>query len=211
MRRARAAHVAAVEAVYERLAPFYDLIYGVLLDHGRRSAIERLAPKPGEAILEVGVGTALSALCYPPSSRVTAIDLSAPMLERARVRLERRGCRHVRLCRMDAARLAFTDGQFDAVYAPYVLNVVPDPIAVAREMLRVCRPDGRLVLLNHFDHAAVPRRGVNRFVGRLAVRISGVDWHLDLDRFLAATRLVAVSIEPVNVPPVSSVVVCRRR
>jgi phosphatidylethanolamine/phosphatidyl-N-methylethanolamine N-methyltransferase len=200
-----------VEAVYERLAPFYDLIYGVLLDHGRRSAIERLAPKPGEAILEVGVGTALSALCYPPSSRVTAIDLSAPMLERARVRLERRGCRHVRLCRMDAARLAFTDGQFDAVYAPYVLNVVPDPIAVAREMLRVCRPDGRLVLLNHFDHAAVPRRGVNRFVGRLAVRISGVDWHLDLDRFLAATRLVAVSIEPVNVPPVSSVVVCRRR
>ena len=209
MRRARA-RIAAVEAVYERLAPFYDLIYGVLLDHGRRSAIERLAPKAGEAILEVGVGTALSALRYPPSSRVTAIDLSAPMLERARTRLERRGCRHVRLCRMDAARLAFADGEFDAVYAPYVLNVVPDPVAVAREMLRVCRPDGRLVLLNHFDHSAIPRRGVNRFVGRLAVRISGVDWHLDLERFLAATRLVAVSIEPVNVPPVSSVVVCRR-
>src|SRR5215471_19206738 len=94
MRRARA-RIAAVEAVYERLAPFYDLIYGVLLDHGRRSAIERLAPKAGEAILEVGVGTALSALRYPPSSRVTAIDLSAPMLERARARLERRGCRHV--------------------------------------------------------------------------------------------------------------------
>src|SRR5262249_26691396 len=210
MRRAGTARAAAVEAVYERLAPFYDVIYGVLLDHGRRSAIERLAPEPRRAILEVGVGTALSALRYPPDCQVTAIDLSAPMLQRARARLERRGCGHVRLCRMDAARLAFADARFDAVYAPYVLNVVPDPVAVAREMLRVCRPDGRLVLLNHFDHALVPRRAINRFVGRLAVRISGVDWHLDLERFLAATRLVAVSVEPVNVPPVSTVVVCRR-
>src|SRR5262249_34805520 len=209
MTRRRSAQV-TVDAVYQRLAPVYDVIYGALLHPGRKSAIARLAPMAGESILEVGVGTGLSALRYPPTCRVAAIDVSAPMLERARVRLERRGCRHVRLCRMDAERLAFRDRQFHAVYAPYVLNVVPDPIAVVREMLRVCRPDARLVLLNHFDHAACPRPLWMRAAGRLAVWISGADWHLNLDRVLAATALTAESIEPVNLPPVSSVVVCRR-
>jgi phosphatidylethanolamine/phosphatidyl-N-methylethanolamine N-methyltransferase len=199
-----------VETLYQRLAPFYDVIYGALLQHGRKSAVERLAPQPGESILEVGVGTGLSAVLYPADCRVVAIDVSSPMLERARQRLDRRGCGHVRLCRMDAGRLAFADAQFDAVYAPYVLNVVPDPLAVAHEMLRVCRPDGRIVLLNHFDGAGRPARGVNRLAGRLAFRFSGADWHLNLDRLLSATKLTAVSIEPVNVPPVSSVVVCRR-
>jgi phosphatidylethanolamine/phosphatidyl-N-methylethanolamine N-methyltransferase len=199
-----------MEPIYTGLAPLYDVIYGALLQHGRRSAIDRLAPQPGEAILEVGVGTGLSALHYPPDCSVTAIDLSAPMLQRARTRLLRRGCTHVRLCRMDANRLAFGDARFDAVYAPYVLNVVPDPEAVVHEMLRVCRPHGRLVLLNHFDHDSTPRHIWSRLAGRLAVWISGVDWHLDLKQLLAATRLTAISVEPVNLPPVSSVVVCRR-
>ena len=200
----------AVDAVYERLAPVYDVIYGALLHPGRKSAIARLAPTAGESILEVGVGTGLSALRYPPTCRVTAIDVSTAMLGRARARLERRGCRHVRLSRMDAGHLAFRDHQFHAVYAPYVLNVVPDPIAVVREMLRVCRPDGRLVLLNHFDHDDGPRPLWMRAAGRLAVWVTGADWHLNLDRVLAATALTAESIEPVNLPPVSSVVVCRR-
>jgi phosphatidylethanolamine/phosphatidyl-N-methylethanolamine N-methyltransferase len=199
-----------VEAVYKRLAPFYDVIYGALLHHGRQSAIGRLSPRPGESILEIGVGTGLSALHYPSECRVVAIDVSAPMLERAQARLERKQCHHVRLARMDAGHLAFGNGVFDAVYAPYVLNVVPDPVAVVREMRRVCRPDGRMVLLNHFDHAASPGQAVNRLAGRLAVLISGADWHLNLDGLLSATKLVAVSVDAVNLPPVSSVVVCRR-
>jgi phosphatidylethanolamine/phosphatidyl-N-methylethanolamine N-methyltransferase len=199
-----------MDAIYTNLAPLYDVIYGALLHQGRRSAIERLAPQPGESILEVGVGTGLSAVRYPRDCRVTAIDLSADMLKRARTRLTKQRCDHVRLCRMDAARLGFADAQFDAVYAPYVLNVVADPEAVVREMLRVCRTEARLVLLNHFDHDQVPRHVWSRIAGRLAVKISGVDWHLSLERLLAATNLTAVSVEAVNVPPVSSLVVCRR-
>jgi len=197
----------AVQSVYARLAPFYDIIYGATLEHGRRRAMRQLAPQPGDSILEVGVGTGLSALLYPRECRVAAIDLSAPMLARARTRLERHRAAHVRLCRMDAGRLAFRDGQFDAVYAPYVLNVVPDPIHVAREMRRVCRPNGRIVLLNHFDFVSASR--VDRLVGQVARFVSGVDWHLDLHAFLREVDLVAVSTEAVNVPPVSSVVVCR--
>jgi phosphatidylethanolamine/phosphatidyl-N-methylethanolamine N-methyltransferase len=69
----------SVEAVYERLAPIYDLIYGITLAPGRRHAMGRLAPGPGELILEIGVGTGLSAVRYPLGCRVVAIDLSAHM------------------------------------------------------------------------------------------------------------------------------------
>src|SRR5215467_11403089 len=125
-------------------------MYGVALEHGRRQAMTRLALAPGESVLEVGVGTGLSALRYPDDCRVVAIDISQEMLERARQRLARRRVEHVTLCRMDVTRLAFPDESFDAVYAPYVVNVVPDPVGAAREMFRVCRSGGRVVLLNHF-------------------------------------------------------------
>jgi phosphatidylethanolamine/phosphatidyl-N-methylethanolamine N-methyltransferase len=200
----------STEALYDRLAPLYDVIYGALLQKGRTHAMARLAPRPGESILEVGVGTGLSALRYPAGCRVVGVDLSERMIARARVRLERRGIGHVHLCRMDAARLAFQDAEFDAIYAPYVLNVVTDPMEVAREMLRVCRPAGRIVLLNHFDRADTRRKPMNRIAGQLAARISGVNWRLELGSFLATAGLVAVSVEEVNVPRVSSVVVCRK-
>jgi len=169
----------------------------------------RLAPVRGESILEIGVGTGLSALNYPPGCHVVAVDLSAEMLERARIRLARKAVRHVTLCRMDAARLAFPDAQFDAVYAPYVVNVVPDPIRVGREMLRVCRPLGRLVLLNHFDVADGERHRFDDLIGHLAAR-AGVNWHVGLREFLRDTGLTALSVERVNRPRVSSVVVCRK-
>ena len=193
--------------VYQRLAPIYDLIYGVTLAPGRRHAMRRLAPRLGESILEIGVGTGLSAVEYPQGCRVVAIDLSAPMLARARARLARRRVQHVTLCRMDAARLAFPDARFDAIYAPYVMNVVPDPVNVAREILRVCRRAGRIVLLNHFDGVNGASHPVHRLLGHLVSRI-GVNWHVDLNSFLRDSGLNAQSVELVNVPRVSSVVVC---
>jgi phosphatidylethanolamine/phosphatidyl-N-methylethanolamine N-methyltransferase len=199
----------SAKETYQRLAPIYDLIYGVTLAPGRRRAMARLAPCFGESILEIGVGTGLSAVAYPLGCRVMAIDLSAQMIERAQARLARRGVRHVSLCRMDAARLAFPDAQFDAVYAPYVMNVVQDPLMVAREMLRVCRPVGRIVLLNHFDHTD-RSHPVGRFFGRVVSHI-GVNWHVNLWDFLRDAGLTARSVERVNVPRVSSVVVCCKR
>jgi phosphatidylethanolamine/phosphatidyl-N-methylethanolamine N-methyltransferase len=199
----------SVEAIYERLAPIYDLIYGVTLEPGRRRAMARLAPAGGESILEIGVGTGLSAMAYPPGCRVVAIDLSAHMIGRAHARFVRHGVHHVTLCRMDAARLAFPDACFDAIYAAYVMNVVRDPVTVVRDMIRVCRPSGRIVFLNHFDRAGGSRGGLDGLLGRLASR-AGVDWHVDLPSFLHAAGLTSLSIDRVNVPRVSSVVVCRK-
>lgn len=197
-----------VTALYDRLAPIYDLIYGVTLDHGRRLAMARLAPHPGETILEIGVGTGLSAVKYPAGCRAIAIDVSGAMIDRARARLRRRRIAHVALCRMDAAQLAFPDGAFDAVYAPYVMNVVPDPVRVAREMVRVCRPSGRLVIVNRFGQNE--RSLLGGVMDRLAPRV-GFTWRLDLATFLRESNLIARSIEPANVPRFTTVVVCGKR
>ena len=198
-----------MEAIYRRLAPVYDLMYGVALEHGRRRALARLAPESGESVLEVGVGTGLSALRYPTACRVTAIDISEAMLERAKQRLERRNIDHVSLCRMDVTRLAFPDETFDAVYAPYVMNVVPDPFVAAREMLRVCRRSGRVVLLNHFRERR-HKDSVGRLLGRVAWHAGGANWDLDLQSLLDNTGLRAVSVDRVNLRRISSVVVCQR-
>src|SRR5262245_1004554 len=198
------------ELLYTRLAPIYDLIYGISLQPGRDRAMARLAPVAGERILEVGVGTGMALNRYPPGTRVAGIDLSPQMIARARLRLAKHRIDHVTLCRMDATNLAFVDGSFDAVYAPYVVNVVPDPVRVAREMQRVCRPGGRLVLLNHFDRLPEASATVNRLVGALASQVSGVNWKLDLETFLEESGLKPDSIEPVNIPRVSAVVVCRK-
>ncbi len=200
---------ASVNATYARLAPLYDVVYGALLQPGRRHAMTRLAAAAGERILEVGVGTGITIRRYPAGCQVTAIDVSGPMLHRAAARKAQHALAHVQLVRMDAMALAFADGTFDAVYVPYLLNVVPDPFRAAREIARVCRPGGRVVLLNHFDRTH-ESDAVDRAIGRLAGVISGVNWRLPLEPVLAAADLEALSIEPVNVPKVSAVVVCVR-
>ena len=161
-----------VARVYENIAWFYDFTFGPALHPGRMQAIKRMGIKPGDRVLEVGVGTGINAALYPRDCAVTGIDLSAPMLEKARERIARKGIRNVRLLEMDAADLKFADDTFDIVYAPYLISVVPDPVAVVREMRRVCRPGGRIVILNHFRSAS--RIGAARAADRAVHALSRV-------------------------------------
>src|SRR6478736_10503793 len=151
----RALSVTAVENdfvanVYEKLASVYDIVFGPVLHPGRVDAIRRMGIRPGDRVLEVGVGTGINAALFPSDCSVTGVDFSSSMLEKARERIARKGVQNVRLLQMDAANMKFADDTFDIVYAPYVISVVPDPVAVTREMCRVCRPGGRIVILNHF-------------------------------------------------------------
>ena len=139
-----------VEAVYDKIAKVYDLTFGPTLHPGRLQAIQRMDIQPGERVLEVGVGTGINLSLYPKNCSVTGIDFSGSMLEIARERAARKEIRNVRLLQMDAADLKFADDSFDIVYAPYLISVVPDPVKVAQEMRRVCRPGGRIIVLNHF-------------------------------------------------------------
>src|SRR2546425_12533038 len=210
----RALSVTAVEndfvaRVYENIAWAYDLVFGPALHPGRVDAIKRMAIRPGDRVLEVGVGTGINAALYPTDCSVTGVDLSSSMLERARERIARKGVRNVRLLQMDAANLKFADDTFDIVYAPYVISVVPDPVAVAAEMRRVCRPGGRIVILNHFRSKNRVGAWLERIISPLTVHI-GFKSDLDLPAFLAQAELKPVSIEKVNVPRIWSLVTCTK-
>ena len=110
---------------------------------------------------------------------------------------------------MDAADLKFTEGSFDIVYAPYLISVVPDPVAVAREMRRVCRPGGRIIFLNHFRSPNALLASIERAISPFTVHI-GFKSDLDLPAFLAQAELEPISIEKVNVPRIWSLVTCAK-
>jgi phosphatidylethanolamine/phosphatidyl-N-methylethanolamine N-methyltransferase len=200
-------HNASVDRVYAKLSPVYDVVFGAVLQPGRVAAIDRMAIQPGNRVLEVGAGTGLTISLYPRDCDVTAIDLSAPMLERARARVARERLTHVRLLEADAASMTFADDTFDSVFAPYVISVVPDPVRVAHEMRRVCRPGGRIVLLNHFRSTNRMWAWVERLISPFTVHI-GFKADLDMAGLLRQTRLRPISIEKVNFPPIWSVVTC---
>lgn len=198
-----------VATFYRQLAPVYDLIYGVILHPGRRAAIARMGLTPGTRVLEVGAGTGLSAVMYPPDVDVLAVDFSREMLTRADARLARRGITNVRLMEADATRLRLDSGWFDVVYAPYLINVVSDPLSVAREMRRVCRPGGRVVFLNHFRGNNVASRWFDDTLDRLVMAKAGVRWNLAMTPLLEAASLDLISVMKVNVPRFSSLAVCK--
>jgi phosphatidylethanolamine/phosphatidyl-N-methylethanolamine N-methyltransferase len=196
-----------VAGVYEKLASVYDFTFGPTLHPGRVRSIKRIGIKPGDRVLEVGVGTGINAALYPRECSVTGIDLSGSMLEKARARVAREGIRNMRLLEMDAADMKFADETFDIVYAPYLISVVPDPVAVAREMRRVCRTGGRIVILNHFRSANALGAKLERIISPFTVHI-GFKSDLDLPAFLAQAELRPISIEKVNIPRIWSLVTC---
>jgi phosphatidylethanolamine/phosphatidyl-N-methylethanolamine N-methyltransferase len=194
-----------VEAVYSRIAKVYDLTFGPTLHPGRLQAIQRMDIPSAERVLEVGVGTGINLSLYPKNCSVTGIDFSAPMLEIARERAARKEVQNVRLLQMDAADMKFADNSFDIVYAPYVISVVPDPVTVAREMHRVCRPGGRIIVLNHFLSPNPLLSRIERLISPLTIHI-GFKSDLDLPAFLTQAGLQPKSIERVNIPRLWSLI-----
>jgi len=196
-----------VEDVYGKLASVYDWTFGPTLHPGRLRAIQRMGLRPGDHILEVGVGTGINASLYPRECTVTGVDFSSSMLEKARDRIARKGMTNVRLLEMDAAALKFADDSFDIVYASYVISVVPDPVQVAAEMRRVCRPGGRIVFLNHFRSSNFLLSRIERMISPFTIHV-GFRADIDLPAFLAQTGIHGASIEKVNIPRIWSLVTC---
>ena len=150
--------IEATKAAYRRYAGVYDAIFGPVLHPGRKAVIQALELRPGDRVLEVGVGTGLSLPLYPPSVKVTGIDVSAEMLEKARRRIAKRRITNVEaLLEMDAEQTTFAPASFDKIVAMYVMPVVARPARVLEELHRVCKPDGQIYLVNHV-------RSDNRFV-----------------------------------------------
>src|SRR6476646_6739161 len=142
-------NLTGVTKAYDRWAPVYDLVFGKVFDEGRRSTIAE-ADRIGGRVLDVGVGTGLSLSEYSRSTKLCGVDISEPMLRRALKRVREFGLTNVEtLAVMDAKNLAFKDSCFDAVEARYVITTVPDQERTLDDFIRVLKPGGELILVNH--------------------------------------------------------------
>jgi len=183
---------------YRFFSGSYDFVFGPVFHPGRKDAVRLANDRPGQRILEVGVGTGLSLPHFRRDARVTGIDVSAEMLARARRRATRLKLVQVEdLLEMDAEETSFADDSFDAVLALYVASVVPSPARFAAEMRRVCRPGGAIVIVNHFTSD----NGVMRFIEKRLAPLAGkIGFHADfpLGPFLAEGGLTVREARPSN-------------
>jgi phosphatidylethanolamine/phosphatidyl-N-methylethanolamine N-methyltransferase len=187
------AHIdeAAVKSAYRRWAPVYDHTFGRFTTEGRRHAVEIINQRQGR-VLEVGVGTGLSLPNYGRHLEIAGIDLSPEMLEKAREKVDEERLTNVTgLHEMDASALTFANGEFDTVVAMYVITVVPDPEKVMRELARVTKVGGQVVLVNHFSQDDGVRGWVER---RMAPFADKLGWRpvFNLDRVMVCENLKVV-------------------
>lgn len=136
--------------LYSEFAPLYDKIFGKIFYSRLRQVIGDLHIPRGARVLEVGAGTGTSFPAYPRHCEVTGIDLAPDMLAQAAEKIKENGWSHLKVMKMDALNLDFPDDSFDYVMAFHVVTVVPDPVRMVEEAKRVCRPGGRIVIVNHF-------------------------------------------------------------
>ena len=163
--------------IYYEFSHFYDRIFTRFFFPRILSTIRSLKIPPRAKVLEVGVGTGLSLSAYPQHADVTGIDLAPEMLEQAQRKVGREGWRHVRLAQMNALDLKFSDAEFDYVTAFHVVSVVPDHVGLMKEMSRVCKPGGTLVIINHFRS---DRRWLAAMIDRLDPVTRKLGWRTTL-------------------------------
>lgn len=139
--------------LYSEFSPLYDKIFSRFFCDRIAEVLRSLHIQPGERVLEIGVGTGLSLSAYPPHCEVVGIDIAPEMLEQASQKIAENGWRHFCLRHMDALNLNFPQNSFDYVTAFHVVSVVPNPVRMMREIHRVCKPQGTVVIINHFRSA----------------------------------------------------------
>jgi len=174
--------------LYSDLAPLYDKIFGKIFYSRLSHVIKTLKLPQGAKVLELGVGTGTSFPAYPVHCEVIGVDLAPDMLAHARTKIRNNGWTHLKVLKMDALHLDFLDDSFDYIMAFHVVTVVPDPIRMMEEAQRVCRPGGRIVIVNHFTSESAILGSLTEALDPVTRRLG---WRTDLklDPFVRATQL----------------------
>jgi phosphatidylethanolamine/phosphatidyl-N-methylethanolamine N-methyltransferase len=179
--------------LYAEFAPIYDKVFGKIFYSRLERVIEDLRIPRGAKVLEVGAGTGTSFPAYPSHCQVTGIDLAPDMLTRARRKIVEKGWAHINVMEMNALNLTFPDNTFDYVMAFHVVSVVPDPIAMINEARRVCKPGGKIIIVNHFTTDFPVLGKVTRSLDPLT-RLLGWRTDLKLRPFIENTNLTVERI-----------------
>ncbi len=160
-----------VANAYGRWAPVYDMIFGPVFRRGRLDAVAA-AERIGGRILEVGVGTGLSLPSYSSGTRVVGIDISEPMLDKARRRVRQENLGHVESIAVgDAENIDFPTASFDVVVAQYVVTAVPKPERALDEFVRVARPGGEIIITTRIGAETGLRGTIEKWLMPLTSRL----------------------------------------
>jgi ubiquinone/menaquinone biosynthesis C-methylase UbiE len=155
-----ASEQAGVTRRYDRMASTYDLYDAPMELMGTKKRRRALVGKASGTVLEVGVGTGKNLRYYTAGTEVAGIDVSSQMLQRAERRLAALRMK-ANLVEADVQDLPFDDDTFDTAVGTCVFCSVVDPVQGLRELGRVVRPDGRILLLEHV-------RPTNKLLGRIS-------------------------------------------
>lgn len=190
----------AIKASYARLAPIYDNTFGQITNKTRKRTIEYINEHSFQNLLEVGVGTGLALPMYHSKNDITGIDFSEDMLRQAQKRVSDLQLSHVSdLRQMDARELAFDNDTFDIVVAMHIISVVPEPNKVMREMIRVCKPGGKIIVTNHFAKKTGVSASITKSFAPITKRIG---WHSDFYIDVVMNQNDTKLIEKRSLPPV---------
>jgi phosphatidylethanolamine/phosphatidyl-N-methylethanolamine N-methyltransferase len=159
--------------LYGPFAGLYDVLWKRVMKLGWKHSMERIEIPEGARVIEIGVGTGLSLPLYPPECSIVGVDLSGPMLKRARARVKREGLTNVELIQADAQKLdvLFEPRSFDVVVTAFTLSVVPDPAALLRGMCHVAKDDALIVVINHMRSEKRWKQRVEEFFNPICRRV----------------------------------------
>lgn len=183
--------------LYSRFSGYYDTLFQWITLPRQHALLRTVKFKPGDRVLDLGVGTGLALPFYPRHCRVTAVDISPRMLEHARRRVERKRLTNVELLEFDAAHIdqAFSPHTFDFIIAAFVMSVVNDAEKVMRNLKVIGKPDCTILIINHFKSGNPVIEKCEKAIEPLCRKL-GWTYELDLEEITALAGLRIVHNEP---------------
>jgi phosphatidylethanolamine/phosphatidyl-N-methylethanolamine N-methyltransferase len=177
VQRTPSLEIESIKKIYGGYSKIYDALFKRFFFPRIQNAIMSMDIRPGETILDVGVGTGLSFPVFPSHCKVIGIDISTDMLKKANEKIREKRFKHIKILGMDAMSCAFKDNSFDKVFISHVVSVVPDPYRAMSEVRRVCRPGGLIVIVNHFKSTNKVIETVEKIINPVCKKIG---WRSDL-------------------------------